>query len=106
MKRLRRPFKATRMAEHGEQELMEVAVSDLAPDPDLTLLRVPTPQPGTSPQAPKSLTKNYKFYWVEKVDNSYSPPTQTARSIPQSVHALGVGAAKKRKRMETDCLIK
>ena len=93
--------------EIGEQEETFMDTGPLQPDPNL--LTVPTLQPGTSRQglaAPTSPTKNFKFYWVEKLDNSYSAPILGARSIPKAVHPLGVGAPKKRKKYEPDNAIK
>ena len=64
------------------------------------------PSTSSATQAPKSPIKNFKYFWVEKVDNRYAKLTKNARNISDSDLLMGVGALKKRKKIEPNQLIK
>ena len=86
---------------------MEVNIPQPAKPAVLTVpISVPAGEPGPSGEPPKSPTKNYKYYWIEKVDNKYAPPVRTARGISAADQELRIGALKKRKRIVQHQLVK
>ena len=95
------------MSHEEEQEDMEVNIPQPAKPALLTVpMNVQAAVPGSSGDAPRSPTKNYKYYWIEKVDNKYAPPSRTARPISPADQELGIGGPKKRKRIVADQLVK
>ena len=87
-----------------EQEEMEVPLptpeEQMEVNPNSHCLQLPAGQAGPSTssvgEAPKSPTKNFKYFWVEKVDNQYAKLTHNARNISEMDLQLGVGALRKR----------
>ena len=116
MKRLKKLFQ---MQREKQQEEMEVPPpTPEAPNPEEQIevnpnshrLQLPAGQAGPSTsgvsEAPKSPTKNFKYFWVKKVDNRYAKPTHNARNISEMDLQLGVGALRKRKKIDPHHLIK
>ena len=116
MKCLKKLFRMQRKKQQEEMEVppptteeqMEVNPNPVEVNPDR--LQVPAGQAGPSTngvsEAPKSPTKNFKYFWVEKVDNQYAKPTHNARNISETDLQLGIGVPRKRKKIESQHLIK
>ena len=100
MKGIRGLLCSTSMSEQQEEQAM-----DVNPPPDPNVLQVgeavTSGEGAKGGEPPKSPTKNFRYFWVEKVDNSYAKPTRTARSISQADIELGVGVPKKRENRST-----
>ena len=93
---------STNMSEQDQEQAM-----DVNPPPHPNLLQAG--QAGTSGEGEnprKSPTKNYRFYWAEKLDNSYATKTPTARKISILDNQLGIGVPRKRKTIDPHHLIK
>ena len=92
------------------EEQMEVNSNPVEVNPNPDHLQLPAGQAGPSTsgvsEAPKSPTKNFKYFWVEKVDNRYAKPTHNARNISEMDLQLGIGVPRKRKKIDTQHLIK
>ena len=87
--------------QHEQEQAMDV---NPPPPPDPNLLQAGEAS-GEGANPPKSPTKNYRFYWVEKLDNSYATRTPTARNISYVDNQLGVGVPRKRKTIDPHHLI-
>ena len=102
--------------EREKQEQEEIEVPPPTPEEQMVVnpnphrLQLPASQAGPSTssvgEAPKSPTKNFKYFWVEKVDNWYAKLTHNARNISETDLQLGVGAPRKRKKIDPHHLIK